>query len=445
MTAPPNPPLDGEGRTASQVIRSLAPSIYVPTLLQFIGVAGLMPVITLLALELGFGTAQAASLTVVFGLAAFLGPIPAGRLIGRIGARASLVGSGVLLVIASAAGYVVLTPALADGGAAGTTSRVTLIAVLVVMAACSQVWMLGRQAFLGSALPPSMRARGMTLFGGMIRIGQVIGPLAGAVVLAAGSLTGVFVLNAVMTLAATIMVAVFLPVGEVSAAPVRRHRVRAGRVGRSPTRIRLTRAVLARMLIVGLGIMPVMIARVNNPVIIPLLGAGLGLDAFWISIVFGVSAVVDIALVIPAGVLMDRYGRAAVAVPCASIMGMGYLALALATGAAAGHGSTAALLALLLPAMVIALGNGLGSGIVMTLGIDVSPVHGRTRYLSWWNTLVGAGRLVAPLMVAGIVLVAPVTAASAAIGALCLGGALHLGRVLPRTTPGGSRRKPGST
>lgn len=222
MTAPPNPPLDGEGRTASQVIRSLAPSIYVPTLLQFIGVAGLMPVITLLALELGFGTAQAASLTVVFGLAAFLGPIPAGRLIGRVGARASLVGSGVLLVIASAAGYVVLTPALADGGAAGTTSRVTLIAVLVVMAACSQVWMLGRQAFLGSALPPSMRARGMTLFGGMIRIGQVIGPLAGAVVLAAGSLTGVFVLNAVMTLAATIMVAVFLPVGEVSAAPDRK-------------------------------------------------------------------------------------------------------------------------------------------------------------------------------------------------------------------------------
>lgn len=440
MSAAPPPPLDGEGRTVSQVIRSLAPSIYIPTLLQFIGVAALMPVITLLALELGFATAQAASLTVVFGLAAFLGPIPAGRLIGRIGARAALVATGLLLVIASMAGYAVLTPALADDVEAGAGARTMLIGVLVMMAACSQVWMLGRQSFLGSALPPSMRARGMTMFGGMIRVGQVIGPLAGAVVLAAGSLTGVFVLNAAMTLAATVMVAVFLPAGEVRAAPVRRHH--REHVGRSPARIRLTRAVLARMLIVGLGIMPVMIARVNNPVIIPLLGAGLGLDAFWISIVFGISAVVDIALVVPAGVLMDRYGRAAVAVPCATIMGLGYLALALATGGAAGHGFTPALLALLLPAMVIALGNGLGSGIVMTLGIDVSPVHGRTRYLSWWNTLVGAGRLVAPLLVAGIVVVAPVGAASATIGVLCLGGAAHLGRVLPRTTPRGSRQAP---
>src|SRR5690606_42147486 len=61
----------------------------------------------------------------------------------------------------------------------------------------------------------------------------------------------------------------------------------------------------------------------------------------------------------------------------------------------ADRGESLALVALLVPSLLIGLGNGLGSGIVMTLGIDVSPVHGRTRYLAWWNTMLGAGRLAA--------------------------------------------------
>jgi len=191
---------------------------------------------------------------------------------------------------------------------------------------------------------------------------------------------------------------------------------------------------------VGAGIAPVMISRVNRPVIIPLLGASLGLESMWISIVFGISAVIEILLVIPAGTLMDRYGRVAVAVPCALMNGSGYLLLAVMAQTLAGGGMTAALIALLVPSMVIAVGNGLGSGIVMTLGIDVSPVHGRTRYLAWWNTLMGAGRLAAPLLVTGITLVAPVAVAGAATGALCVAGGAWLARTLPRLTPSGSTR-----
>ena len=62
VTEPPAAAQEEPGRSASQVIRALAPSIYVPTLLQFIGQAALMPVVTLLALRLGFSEAQAARL-----------------------------------------------------------------------------------------------------------------------------------------------------------------------------------------------------------------------------------------------------------------------------------------------------------------------------------------------------------------------------------------------
>ncbi|MEE1651729.1 MFS transporter [Brachybacterium sp. J144] len=435
MTPPVPRPRSGDGRTAAQVIRSLAPSIYAPSFLEFAGMAALMPMVPLLALDLGFSQSSAAALTVIFGIAAFAGPIPAGRVLTLLGARLALVGTGALMILASLVAFAVIEP-----GAAAEPARhqqLVLVGLLVVIAACSQVWHLGRQSYLGTALPPTMRARGMTLYGGTIRLGEVVGPLLGAVVIAMISSTAVFVLFAVMVGAATVMITVFLPPGETRAAVPPRPR----RGMRSEARIRLDRAVLGRMIAVGAGITPVMMARVNRPVIVPLLGAHLGLDPAWISLVFGVSAALEILLVLPAGTLMDRFGRAAVAVPCALLMGAGFVLLAVLGTTLDGHGRTAALIALLVPSLLIALGNGMGSGIVMTLGVDVTPVHGRTGYLAWWNTMLGAGRLVAPLLVTGVTLVAPVAVAGAVTGGLCLVGGSWLLRALPRYTPAGTGRR----
>lgn len=437
MTTPAPSPRPRDPRTPAQVIRSLTPSVYAPSLLEFMGLAALMPVVPLLARDLGFSIPQAAALSMIFGLASFLGPIPAGRLISRIGARRALVITGVVLVVANLAAYLMLSPALGGGG--DLTHRLLLIGVLLVMAASTQVWQFGRQFYLGSALPPSMRARGMTLFGGVIRLGEVIGPLLGAVVMAVGSMTWVFLLFAVTAAAGTVMIALFLPPGEAGPAPS--HDRHSERRPRSQARSRLDRAVLRRMIAVGLGISPIMMARVNRPVIVPLLGDSLGLDPVWISIVFGVSAALEILLVLPAGSLMDRFGRAAVAVPCALLMGAGFLLLAVLGITLQGQGAGLALVALLVPSLLIGLGNGLGSGLVMTLGIDVSPVYDRATYLAWWNTMLGAGRLAAPLIVTGVTLVAPVAIAGAATGAICVAGGLWLTRILPRVTPSGGTRK----
>ncbi|AXK44511.1 MFS transporter [Brachybacterium saurashtrense] len=430
--APPTPSRDG--RTPRQVLAELVPSVYAPTLLEFVGVAALMPVIPLMARALGFSVPQAAALTMIFGLISFLGPIPAGRFISRIGARAALVITGALLVASNLTAFVVIGPALDGSGDAA--HRLALIGLLLVMAVGMQVWQLGRQSYLGTALPATMRARGMTLFGGTIRIGEVLGPLLGAGVMALWSMAGVFVLFAVAATAGTVMIAVFLPPGET--AP--RRTSPGPRRRRTPARVRLDRAVLGRMVAVGAGIAPVMMARVNRPVIVPLLGESLGLDPVWISIVFGVSAALEILLVLPAGTLMDRFGRAAVAVPCALLMGAGFLLLALLGTVLSERGATAALVAMLVPTLLIGIGNGLGSGIVMTLGVDVSPVHGRTTYLAWWNTMLGAGRMAAPLLVTGITLLAPVAVAGAATGAVCVAGGLWLARTLPRVTPSGNTR-----
>src|SRR5699024_9053262 len=109
------PPAERSPRTTSQVIRSLAPSVYLPSLLEFTGQAALMPVIPLLALQLGFSVPQAAALTTIFGIASFLGPIPAGRLISRVGARPALVTTGSLLVVANLVAFTVISHGLEAG------------------------------------------------------------------------------------------------------------------------------------------------------------------------------------------------------------------------------------------------------------------------------------------------------------------------------------------
>lgn len=203
------------------------------------------------------------------------------------------------------------------------------------------------------------------------------------------------------------------------------------------------------MLRVGAGVTPLMMGRINRPVIVPLLGAAFALSGSAISAIFGAAAVAEILMVAPAGVVMDRWGRAAVAVPCSAVMGVGYLLLTVLTATVGGSSPAASVVALAVPCLLIAVGNGLGSGIVMTLGIDVSPQRGRTRYLSWWNTVIGTGRLAAPLLVAAVALVAPMTVAAAASGILCLAGAAWLRRELPRAVPRaegapaeGCRRRP---
>lgn len=440
------------------MLRSLVPSVYAPTFLEWAGMCALMPVIALMALDLGFTVPAAAALTLIFGIGAVLGPIPSGWLMRTVGARPALVVTGIIMAAANLAAMPVIGPGLE--GESTAVHRAALIVLLIVVSACSQVWGLGRQSYLGTALPPAMRARGMTLFGGTLRLGDVVGPLLGALVMAAGHEAWVFGLFAVLTLVATVMVALFMVPGETApAAPAEPAAPAAGaeataehledvpaehavvQLPRSTARIALAKGVLRRMLLVGLGIAPVMMARVNRPVIVPLLGAGLGLDATTISLVIGISAIVDIAMVVPAGILMDRYGRAAVAVPCSLILGTGFVLLGAISWSAPDLAGTAALLALLLPNLLISLGNGLGAGIVMTLGIDLSPVHGRTKYLAWWNTMIGTGRLLAPLMVSGIALIAPVAAAAVASGLLCLVGGAWLARVLPRATPAGTRRR----
>jgi hypothetical protein len=86
-------------------------------------------------------------------------------------------------------------------------------------------------------------------------------------------------------------------------------------------------------------------------------------------------------------------------------------------------------------AAVLGVGNGLSSGILLTLGADVAPISDPAPFLGSWRTLTDAGGALSPLLVSGITAVTSLSIATGAVGVVGLLGALAFLRWVPRFVP----------
>jgi len=118
------------------------------------------------------------------------------------------------------------------------------------------------------------------------------------------------------------------------------------------------------------------------------------------------------------------------------LMGAGFLALSVT------HDLDSAVLWFGMFAAVLGVGNGLSSGILLTLGADVAPKHDPAAFLGSWRTLTDAGGAVAPLLVSGITAVASLSFAAGAMGLIGLVGAAGFLRWIPRFVPRTPPRTP---
>jgi MFS family permease len=161
------------------------------------------------------------------------------------------------------------------------------------------------------------------------------------------------------------------------------------------------------------------------------------MDATGIALVVGISGTIDFALFYTSGQVMDRYGRLWAALPATVAMALSFLVLAFT------HDLPGAEIWLLGCAVVIGIGNGLSSGILLTLGADLAPREDPAPYLAAWRTLTDLGGALAPLAVSAIA-VASLPLAAAATGALAVLGSAGFARWIPRYIPRarGGRRDP---
>ena len=370
---------------------------YGPSIVSAIGHGAMMPVLALRARDLGADVSTAAAIVALIGMGQLVASLPAGALVARVGERRALVGAGFL--DAGAMAFAALTDSVA-----------ALAAAVLLSGVCWTLFLIARQGFMIDVVPATHRARAMSLLGGSYRVGVLVGPLIGAGLIRLTDLTSVFWLGAAMSVCASLLAATMPDLGEEKRAATK---ASGGHLA-VWTVISSHRRVLATL---GTAVVILGMSRSLRLSLLPLWADHLGLSASTTSLIFAGAAALDVAFMWPGGWLMDTRGRMVVALPVVLSMALACLLLPLATAT----WSVALVMAL------IACGNGLGSGIVMTLGADASPAEGRPQFLGAWRLCGDIGNTGGPLLVSAVAAVAPLATACLVVGALVLGGAGGVG------------------
>lgn len=387
-------------------LRGMAVAAFGPTLLYGIGTGAILPVMALTARDLGASVAVAALVVTLIGLGSWFFNLPASLVTLQFGERWSIVGAAVAAGLALAA--------------AGLTSVVPnglwLLAVaMAVVGMSGAVFGLARQKYLTEAVPVEFRARALSTLGGVNRIGVFIGPFLGAAVMQFAGISGAYWVG-VAAMAAAALLSLTIPDLAVAATPDGGHK------GPEPTLRSVAVSHAGVFLSLGVGILLLSALRSSRQVVIPLWADHLGMDATSAALIYGLSGAIDMLVFYPAGKLMDRKGRQFVAVPSTLLMGAALLLIPL-TGSFAG---------LLLAALLIGFGNGISSGLVMTLGADFSPDRGRGQFLGLWRFMADAGSTAGPVLLSGVTALATLGAGVSATGVLGFAAAAVFAVVIPR-------------
>jgi MFS family permease len=420
---------------ASDILWRFAPMIYGPTVLFALGEGAVIPLIPIIAAQLGADVAGAALIASALVVGQLCGNIPAGWAVARIGERFTMAVAGVL----SLGGVLgmVFAPALG-----------VFAASVFLIGFCAAAFGLARHSFMTTRVPIAFRARSLSLLGGSFRLGMFVGPFiaAGLLALFGDEHAAIWFFGG--CLIATVLLVLLGPDPEKAVDPavagvngqaidsrvafaedsgesVTGSIPASERVGVFGTMWRYRR-VLSRL---GLAAATLSAVRSARQVVLPLWGLSIGLDAQTIALVVGISGAIDFALFYASGQVMDRFGRLWAALPAMILMGAGFIALAFT------HDLTSSDMWFAMFAAVLGVGNGLSSGILLTLGADVAPPSDPAPFLGSWRTLTDAGGAISPLMVSGITALSTLSIATGVVGVIGLLGALAFLRWVPMFVP----------
>ncbi len=251
-----------------------------------------------------------------------------------------------------------------------------------------------------------------------MRIGMFIGPFASAAAIHCFGIAGAYGV-AIGALLLSGLVAARMPDLEAKAALAE---ATAGAVAAAPTVLSTLRDHRHGFVTLGIGVMLVSAVRATRQVVIPLWGDQLALEASVTSLIYGLAGGIDMLVFYPAGKVMDQKGRRWVAVSSMLIMGVALLATPLTHGAGT----------LLLAACAIGFGNGIGSGMLMTIGADHSPRVGRAHFLGVWRLMSDIGASCGPAALSFLAATMSLGAGIAAIGVIAFAAAAQLAYWIPR-------------
>ena len=384
-------------------LRSLALPIYAPTFLFGTGLGMTIPLLPLFARELGASVAVVGLVVATAGIGTMASDVPTGMAVARFGARPVVIGgmtASVLFVSATAF----------------ATNALMLLALVLVGGAAWSMWSVTRLIYMRDVVPLEFRGRAVSRIGGVNRFGLLIGPLIGGFVGREFGLAEAFLAQAAITAAALVCVVLwFVDAPATEDATDDGHALGAV----IQTLVEQRRPLLTA----GVAAIALILLRSGRLILFPLWGDQIGLDVAQIGLIFSAAAAVDTALFYPAGVIMDRWGRKRTIVPSMLVLSLALLLI-----------PTAVTFGMLLAVGLLSgLGNGLGSGAVMTLGADLTPRDRPAQFLGVWRLVSDAGAAAAPLLVGSVAAVLTLGAAAMVTAGAGLAGAAVMVLLVPET------------
>ncbi len=375
--------------------------VYVPSLLMAVSNQAMILLLPLYALQVLESPAYAAFVVGCRGVGILIFDVPAGMLAGRFGDKAVMLG-GLATHIA------VMT------GLALATADWLLPLLAIPLGGSMAAWFLGRQSYVTDTTDASERGRAIAVMAGVNRAGFLIGPVAGGFVAQVFGYPIAFAGGAAFASVAAVIVIARTNNVRPKRSPETTLVAVIGRIMRSNRRVFAT---------AGFTALTIQLMRATQQLLVPVFGTAIGLDAATIGFIYSLCAAVDLSLFYPVGVVMDRWGRKWTGVPAMLVFVLGLTLLPFADG----------FYGLLAAGLVLAFANGLSTGIVMIIGMDMAPPDQRGQFLGVWRLLGDVGVVSGPLLAGMMVNIATLAAASFTAATLGFLGAAAFLFLVPET------------
>ena len=347
--------------------------MYAPSFLLSMGQGVLIPVLPIFARD----TFQSGDLLVGFAIAArhfgTMGfDVPAGMLINRFGLNRIMI-TGVILFGISAI-------------IAGFSGSFSILLFSRLLAGASfALWSISRHAYIASVVPNESRGKALSLFGGLGRIATIIGPLLGGILAEFVSIRAPFFLQGGIAFVTLILILRTSVNYELS-----QRKTNDGYIGDfKNTFMDHKNAYLTA----GIAAVALQFLRASREIVIPLWGDNIGLRKDEIGYITTLSFAVDSLMFPIAGFIMDKFGRRYTGIPAFIILGFSLVLIGTVDSPILFLTSYSTLI---LSAVISGVGNGISSGLVLTIGSDLSPPDNRGGFLGIWRFISDGGGAAGP-------------------------------------------------
>ena len=328
--------------------------------------------------------------------------VPAGLLVGRFGLNRTMVAGVVLFGISAIF--------------AGLSGNFSLLLFSRLLAGASfALWSISRHAYIASVIPNENRGKALSLFGGLGRIATIIGPLIGGILAQFVSIRAPFFFQAFIAGLTLILITTTSRKLEFNDKKSNEGYL----IDLRNTFIDNRNAYLTA----GMAAVALQFLRASREIVIPLWGDNIGLRKDEIGYITTLSFAVDSLMFPIAGFIMDKFGRRYTGIPAFIILGFSLVLIGTVDNPLMFLTSYSTLI---LSAIMSGIGNGISSGLVLTIGSDLSPPNNRGGFLGIWRLISDGGGAAGPTVMGIIANSYSLATASFSSGIIAITGIIFL-------------------